>query len=242
MGVFTCAKCQSSYCSQRFFWEKAPENSTNFLGDFQDNLTSVTAEDCKPKDGNVNSSDDEPLLASDVAPASVCAPDIFSIVDVAQQTVDVAQATASATAALFTSLTTQLAPLAELAPLATCLGAAGAVCGAAQLHAGLSASSDTMDPHVVAKGAVGLSMGCSCLVMAAAPGVVAAAAVGTGIVGVGMSAAIDATVGGLCDNCREDAQQEFCGQHRDVHSTGVSDESMDSSKDNHLVIVKTQSM
>lgn len=93
-----------------------------------------------------------------------------------------------------------------LAPFSAVGGAVGAAAGLAQLHEGLSAPSGLTDPHLVAKGSVTASVGTTCMALglgaAAVPGLFVAALV-LGIAGLGAATTVDATMDGLCPQCRD---------------------------------------
>jgi len=115
-----------------------------------------------------------------------------------------------------------VAPLGHvmLAPFSVLGGAVGVSAGAAQLHEGLSAPSGTVDPHLVAKGAVTTGVGTTCMMMGAGAAVFPSlflGALAVGVAGLGAATAIDATMDGLCDSCKE--------QVDDSHSSTSSESS-----------------
>jgi hypothetical protein len=92
-----------------------------------------------------------------------------------------------------------------LSPFSVFGGVVGAASGAAQLHEGLSTESGVADPHLVTKGAVTATVGTTCCALGlgtiALPGLFAVALV-LGATGVGVAFTVDATMDGLCDECR----------------------------------------
>lgn len=105
-----------------------------------------------------------------------------------------------------------------LAPFSVVGGAVGAVAGAVQLHRGLDTESGLVDPHLVTKGGVTATVGTTCMALgvgaAFAPGGgLFVAALVLGVTGFATATAVDCTMDGLCENCRQHAQNEE--QHPD---------------------------
>lgn len=99
-----------------------------------------------------------------------------------------------------------------LSPFSVVGGVVGAASGAAQLRAGLSSESGLTDPHLVTKGAVTATVGTTCValgVAAAALPACFAIALGLGVTGLGVATTLDATMDGLCDECRRDASNLY---------------------------------
>jgi len=112
---------------------------------------------------------------------------------------------ASGTAANVTGAATHLSCL---GPLSMVGGFVGAASGAAQLQQGLQTPSGVVDPHLVAKGGVTSGVGGSCMVMGAlacVEPVLFIAALAVGVVGLSVATVIDATINGLCPDCRKHA-------------------------------------
>jgi len=116
------------------------------------------------------------------------------------------------------NITGSVAPVLHvgLAPFSVVGGAVGAVAGAVQLHQGLYTESGLVDPHLVTKGGVTTTVGTTCMALgvgaAFAPGLFVAALV-LGVTGLATATAVDCTMDGLCENCRQHAQNEE--QHPD---------------------------
>mmetsp|Transcript_2365 Transcript_2365/g.4278 ORF Transcript_2365/g.4278 Transcript_2365/m.4278 type:complete len:267 (-) Transcript_2365:317-1117(-) len=110
--------------------------------------------------------------------------------------------------------------------LATALGpvsAVGGICGMAggisQLSQGLSLPSGHKDPHLIAKGAVTTGVGATCTTLGllattlGAPMLIGALCLGA--VGLGTCTAIDASMDGICLECRS-AQEDVVGPEAEV--------------------------
>jgi len=99
-----------------------------------------------------------------------------------------------------------------LGPVSAVGGVCGVAGGISQLWQGLSLPSGRTDPHLVAKGAVATSVGVTCTTLGAAATVLGApaliAALGLGIVGLGTVTTIDATMDGICLDCRSARSSE----------------------------------
>merc|ERR1719199_2028486 len=93
-----------------------------------------------------------------------------------------------------------------LAPVSVVAGAVGATSGMIQLRKGLTAPSGVTDPHLVTKGSFAAALGTSSValgVAAAAAPVLFFVALGLSVCSVTIATTLDATMNGLCAECRE---------------------------------------
>merc|ERR1712232_636356 len=91
------------------------------------------------------------------------------------------------------------------APLSVVGGAVGMASGVSQLHCGLTAPSGNIDPHLVTKGGVTTGVGGTCMMLGVGAifvPVLFFVALGLGVGGLATATMIDASMSGLCSECR----------------------------------------
>jgi hypothetical protein len=93
-----------------------------------------------------------------------------------------------------------------LAPVSAACGVVGLASGTIQLKNGLDTPSGKTDTHLVAKGGTTAFVGGTCMMLGAFAAFVPALCLGAA--GVCAAAAIDASLGGLCEKCRSGCQSQ----------------------------------
>jgi hypothetical protein len=183
MGRFTCVACGTKYYDKRFFWEADAGEGCD-----EDFESEGSDDRCSP-----DAHDDSCCNAADGAG------ELRVYGDTARATGTLANITGA--------VAQYMAPV--CAPISVVGGAAGVVSGAYQLHSGLNLPSGNVDPHLVTKGGVATSVGCTCMALgvgaAFAPGLFFVA-VGLGVTGLSAATAIDCNMDGLCKSCQMDCK------------------------------------